>query len=1028
MSLFIPSTQFPTVQKMRGWLLDEGGVSRKHLWSAVLGVVVILIVAVTFLTLAWSEQRTDAARNRAVDALRLAHAAEMQLSGLETSYHSYLLGRDPRELDQFHRRRIELQRTLAALIPLVNERIESRGAVRRLSTQLNLWLDRASPSEAAVVPQSRDPATAATRSPSKPIIDDLRGSMAAFVSQCDAEVVQFDSHTRFHRWLQIGGTTLLSVVAISFLVVSSVGGWRIFRVHLRKAESALAQTHSIITTTQDGVVLIDDQGHIQSINPSGERMFAQSAKKAIGQPISLLIPQRLFLHDLASVGRGSLMAMGQRQGYYPFPIEISLSELKVEGRRQFCALIRDVSERKRGEETLKHIGIGVSAATGEQFVRQLLRQLSKALSFNHAFLVEILGDGDNAVATLTLAEKGEMRASAPIDLRNTAFAEVLAKGFRAFTSGARAHFPEDSLLAETEAEAFVAMPLVDHRGKTVGLMGVLDKQALTETGVIESTLTIFATRAAAEIERKRSEEALAAEKERLAVTLRSIGDGCITLDNEGKIIMVNPVAERLTGWTQDGAAGKPVSEVLHLLDERTRRRCQHTLQRIAQNGQAEDMGGPTILVPRVGEERLVESSSAPIRDRSGRKVGVVIVLRDVTERQRLEEERQKAEKLESLGVVAGGIAHDFNNILTAILGNITLALTTGLEQTVAERLSSARTATHRAQELAGQLLTFARGGAPVKEPTDVSRLLSDTVDCTLAGSHTVPDFHFSEGLWPVEADPGQLSQVIANLTTNADQAMPSGGTIHITAENLDLGDEPSVISLAAGRWVRFSLKDHGVGIQEQYLKKIFDPYFTTKPKGSGLGLATAYSVVKNHGGVIVVESEPGRGSTFSVYLPASDKPLKPVPTPDLPVPTGTGRVLVLDDEEAICMLVTCALEPLGYEVTEVQDGAIALAKYEEAMKEGRKFDLVISDLTMPGRMSGHEAIKRLRELDPEVRAIVSSGYANDPVMSRHEEYGFCGMIAKPYEIDALGRKVAEIMAQPLRPRVIYHEFEPRKTA
>jgi CheY-like chemotaxis protein len=223
------------------------------------------------------------------------------------------------------------------------------------------------------------------------------------------------------------------------------------------------------------------------------------------------------------------------------------------------------------------------------------------------------------------------------------------------------------------------------------------------------------------------------------------------------------------------------------------------------------------------------------------------------------------------------------------------------------------------------------------------------------------------------------------------------------------------------------LQDQGIGIPEEYLKKIFDPYFSTKPKSSGLGLATAYSIVKNHHGIIAVDSKPGEGSTFMICLPASENELRVQDAGPVPMaPAGSARVLVLDDEEAICMLVTCALEELGYTVTETNDGTQAIAAYEKAMQEGKPYDLFISDLTIPGGMGGQETIKRLVEIDPDIRAVVSSGYANDPVMSRYEEYGFSGMIAKPYEIDALGRKVAEILAQPRR-RVIFHQFD-RKTA
>lgn len=1014
------SSQFPTFSRLHGWLVEEGNVSRKHLWSAALGIALILIVAGVFLTLAWQNRGVEASRQAALQTVRLTQTLDAEISEVENLHRRAFESRDRRDFDRFERHRREVQRLFSELILPLNAQPEQKDEVMRLHGQFQRWVQDAAPEASGPRPNFAPPGP--------PVLDELRASLSSLTRRNDELFNELDRQAQLQKHFQLAGLGLLGLLGVTFLIVSSASSYKIFKAHLRKAESALAQTHSIIATTQDGVIVINDQGSIQSINPAAEKMFAQSAASVLGRNISLLIPQRLFFHDMASVGRGSLMAVGQRQGYYPFPIEISLSEMKVDGRRHFCALIRDVTERKRGEETLKHIGLGVSAATGEQFVRSLLQQLSKALPHDRAFLLEVSGRPEAPTALLTTAQKGELRTTASLDLTNTACAEVLSKGFRAFLDRARSQFPEDSMLEEFGAEAFVGMPLADHNGRSVGVMGILDRQPIAETQVIESTLQIFAARAAAEIERKRSEEALAAEKERLAVTLRSIGDGCLTLDNDGRVRTLNPVAERLTGWSQEAAVGKPLGEVLHLLDERTRRPCQHALQRMMQFGTTEGLGNATILVARDNSERLIESSSAPIRDRNSQKMGVIIVLRDITERQRIDEERQKAEKLESLGVVAGGIAHDFNNILTAILGNISLALNSKPGGSVSERLEAAQKATHRAQELAGQLLTFAKGGAPIKQTANLGQLLEDTLVVSLAGTTTHPVFHLSDDLWPIEADPGQLAQVISNIASNADQAMPAGGTLRVTAENVELMADSLTLGLRAGRWVRFTFHDEGIGIPEHYLKKVFDPYFTTKPKGSGLGLATAYSVVKNHGGIISAESKPGTGTTIIVCLPASDKQLAPASAPVAePVPVGSGRVLVLDDEEAICMLVTCALEPLGYEVTETQDALTAIAKYDEALKEGRKYDLVISDLTIPGGMGGQEAIQRLLELDPDVRAIVSSGYANDPVMSRYEEFGFSGMIAKPYEIDALGRKVAEIMAQTPRQRVIFHSFD-RKSA
>ena len=544
-----------------------------------------------------------------------------------------------------------------------------------------------------------------------------------------------------------------------------------------------------------------------------------------------------------------------------------------------------------------------------------------------------------------------------------------------------------------------------------------------------STLQIFACRAEAEIERKRFEEELAAEKERLAITLRAIGEGFITIDNEGRVLILNPVAEQLTGWLQTEAHGRALGDIFQLKNDRTRRRFSHEMSEIVEVGATEAFTAPVLLVSRENAERLVECSTSPIRDKSNRKVGAVIIFRDVTERQRAGEERQKAEKLESLGVVAGGIAHDFNNLLTAILGNISLAL---LDPEIAAktggRLAAAKSATNRAQELARQLLTFARGGAPIKQTASVAQLVRDTASCTLRDSKAVCEFALADDLWAVDIDPGQISQVIHSLTLNADQAMPAGGTVSVTGENVELYADSVSLGLRAGRWVKLSIQDEGTGIAEHYLKKIFDPYFTTKPRGTGLGLATAYSIIKNHGGIIGVDSQPGAGSIFTVCLPASKNPLAAASALPAQAPAGSARVLVLDDEEAICMIVNCALSDLGYAVTETHDGEAALAAYRSAMEAGQKFDLVISDLTIPGGMGGQETIRHLLELDPEVRAIVSSGYANDPVMSRFEDFGFCGMIAKPYELDALGRKVAEVLAMPRRPKVVYHDFAERKTA
>ena len=1014
------SSHFPTLRRLRGRLAGEDGFPRWHIRATVVGIVVIVALGAAFLALAAHERAVEESRTQEFAILRSAATAEMDLASLATAHRTWLLTGQPAAREQFRRGCNAFRERLLELIPLLRAESARRDAVRKIGTDFQVWMT--------------DAATARHdgRSTDSALLGELHVALSRFQRESEGVLQNGTAQAQREHLLATGSFVLFGVLSIGFLIVSISASFRGFRWHLAKAKSAEAQTRAIIDNTLDGVITVDDAGTIQSLNPAAERIFGQRAAEVIGQNLALLIPQRLFFHDMKGGSHGTIATLGQRQGYYSFPIEVSVSAMEVAGRRQFVAIVRDVSERQRSEDTLRQISIGVSNSTGEEFLRSLLKQLSKALANDFAFLVELGKGGPAAAATLTVAEQGSIRSVCPYDLADSACAEVLAKGTRAHCAGVRTLFPEDVLLLDLSVESFVAVPLTDHRGQPVGFIGILDRHALAETQIIESTLQIFAARAGAEVERKHAAEDLAAEKERLAVTLRSIADGFITLGIDGRVLMLNVVAERLTGWTQAEATGQPFGAVFQLLHERTRKPRARVLQRIVETGAAEGLEGPALLAPRggvPGQERLIEGNASPIRDHSHRKIGAIIVFRDITERRRFEEEQQKADKLDSLGVVAGGIAHDFNNLLTTILGNLSLALVhPAIDDAVSERLAAAKKATSRAQDLSRQLLTFAKGGAPIKQTATLPTLLRDTLSLTLHAAQVHCEFQLPDDLWPVEIDPGQISQVFSNLATNAQQAMPAGGTLRITAENLELLCNSHTLGLRAGRWVRLSLQDQGIGIPEEYFKKIFDPYFTTKPKGTGLGLATAYSIVKNHGGLIHVESRPGEGATFTICLPASEKKILPLPVlPPQPV-TDSPRVLVIDDEEAICMLVTCTLQPLGYEVTETLDGLSAIAAYETALREGRPYRLVISDLTMPDGLSGAQTIARLREIDPAVRAIVSSGYGNDPVLSRFEDYGFTGMIAKPYELDALARKVAETLAAPVVPGVVYHDFEQRKTA
>ena len=635
--------------------------------------------------------------------------------------------------------------------------------------------------------------------------------------------------------------------------------------------------------------------------------------------------------------------------------------------------------------------------------------------------------------------------------------------------------------------------------------------------------------------RQRAEAALAEEKERLAVTLLSIGDAVIATDQEGKVVLVNKVAEELTGWTQAEANGRPLEEVFCIINEYTRKCCEDPVKKVMEAGVVIGLANHTVLISRDGTERIIADSGAPIHDAEDEIIGVILVFRDVTEarqmeeklreseerlrlameavndglydwnietgevyfspgyytmlgyephempvsretwesllhpddkeremavieeyvqmkrdshegeyrlkakdgtwqwilgrgkvverdpsgeyvrvigthvniteRKRMEEELQKVQKLESVGVLAGGIAHDLNNLMVGVMGNISLAR---MHDNIMEKdrdLLRAEEASARVGQLTHRLLTFAKGGAPVVKKADIGSLLRDSASFVLSGSSVMCEFSIPDDLCLVEIDEGQINQVINNLLINARQAMPGGGTIRISAESTSISSE-SVLPLEAGAYVRMSFQDEGTGIPPDLVNKIFDPFFTTKQEGSGLGLATSYSIIEKHNGHITVESQMGVGATFHIYLPAApDGVLTGESGEEEMLIMGSGRVLLMDDEKDIRDLIPDMLNELGYEATTAVDGAEALELYKEAMELGKRFDAVILDLTVRGGMGGREAMQKLMAMDPEAKVIVSSGYANDPVMSDFDKYGFKDAIAKPYK----AREISEVL-------------------
>lgn len=501
-------------------------------------------------------------------------------------------------------------------------------------------------------------------------------------------------------------------------------------------------------------------------------------------------------------------------------------------------------------------------------------------------------------------------------------------------------------------------------------------------------------------ERKLADYTLAQEKERLSITLRSIGDGVITTDINGKVEILNRVAEELTGWKQEEAKNLPVGEVFNIINEITRKpQTKHILDALV-TGIFDESLSNIILISKDGTERLIMESGSAIKDRNENITGVILVFRDITEKRKYEETVQNAQKLESLGILAGGIAHDFNNLLGGIFGNVDLAKLKNKDSRIEVYLKGALGALGRARGLTQQLLTFSRGGTPFMKPERLSPFIQDTVQFALSGSNVSCSFDIPDDLPPCFFDRNQIGQVLDNLVINAQQSMPAGGIVEVSAAVLSIkGGEHAV--LRQGNYVKISIKDSGTGISKEIIHLIFDPFFSTKSRGHGLGLATCYSIINRHGGAIDVESIPGEGSIFHVYLPVSDESAQVSEEKKIIRHKGSGFFLVMDDEDIMLNILSGMLTEFGYKVIAIKDGMDAVNYFVKEKKLNHDFSGMIFDLTVPGGVGGIDAIIKIRKIDGDIPVFVSSGYSEDPAMANPQDFGFTASIRKPFQISEL---------------------------
>jgi two-component system, cell cycle sensor histidine kinase and response regulator CckA len=488
-------------------------------------------------------------------------------------------------------------------------------------------------------------------------------------------------------------------------------------------------------------------------------------------------------------------------------------------------------------------------------------------------------------------------------------------------------------------------------------------------------------------ERKRSEEKIQEQ----ANLLELAHDAIFVRSLDEKIQYWNNGAEQLYGWTAEEAIDGGFAKMGY--EDRTS--FETAKKVLLEEG---SWSGEVRKLTKTGREVVVASRWTLLRNGQGNPSSILMIDTDITEKRQMEAQF-RAQRLELIGTLAGGIAHDLNNILQVIITNLDLAASsTPFDERVPRYLDDASQGARRATNLSRRLLTFSKGGAPIKQPLDVAEILTHAVLLALSGSKLKSRFTFQRDLYPVIGDPVQLTQVIENVVINACEATPQRGKLLVRAENVDERG-PTSSELPPGRYVKIEFEDSGTGIPEEIRSRIFEACFTTKPGGSGLGLATVKSIMQQHGGGITIDSLVGRGTTVSLMLPAAThRPEPPAASLPPPVVKATGRILVIDDEEMILSVVRSMLGTLGYECAVAQDGAEGFHEYVRAKRVGNPFAAVLLDATIPNGVSGEEALKLLLEADPNARVILCSGYADGDLFKKAEQLGFKAFLAKPFSI------------------------------
>ncbi|UCH63434.1 MAG: PAS domain S-box protein [Fidelibacterota bacterium] len=767
--------------------------------------------------------------------------------------------------------------------------------------------------------------------------------------------------------------------------------------NLKHAEEALRESEEkyriIYENVSDHIIFLDNEGTIISANDH-EDTFGRKPEELVGRNFTEFghfdaedIPEVEKLFKEVVAGKRTINRMEleiKNKNGNKIPVEASATLVRKNGKIEGSIfMVRDITERKQAEEVLRK---------SEERYRTVVEYMPNLIC---RFLPDgMLSFVNNAYCQHFGKKYEELIGHDFFQFIPTEEREKVRKHYRSISK---------------------KKPAITYEHPVIAPDGTIRWQRWTDRGLFNESGALVEYQSIGEdiTESKRAEEALAIERERLSTTLRGIGDGVITTNIEQQVVLINQAAETLTGWTQEEALGRPLAEVVSLIDESSGGGIDIPAVKVLKDQVVVYPYQNATLISKGNHRILVSLSISLLKDRESQVIGMVMVIRDITEKSRLESEMLRLAKLESLGVLASGLAHDFNNFLMSIMLNLSAArLYLRDNPKTADMLKDAEESTRQARGITQQLATFSRGDVPDTKSRYLTPILKEAIKFSLRGTLAKPRFRLGKELWPVEIDPGQINQVLNNLAINAVQAMPRGGTLTVIAANVTVDAEHPTGPLKPGQYVRVVLKDKGIGIPPESLDKIFDPYFTTKEAGSGLGLFSVYSIIKKHNGWITVDSKLNKGTSFTFYLPA---------VPDTVIPpysdegdtmskkiSGTGRILVMDDDELIRKALARLLDDLGFEIVSACGGSTALKLFKEAHSTGKPFKGAILDFSIPGGMGGVETLKSIREIDPEIKAIVTSGYANAPIIAHCEDYGFQGRLAKPFTAAELFKVLEEV--------------------